>query len=488
MTAMKSDLVIIIDDREWVPEVLRNIVGHRRFGDITLRRRKLYHTLVDSLPISMRDNVFHLIQNDDCKTLHDLFSASKTRISAFVISTRAAFPDSGDLEKLVLRLPYAYENFTDKRFQPLLAYFYDMHDLIVMWDLFSCSPITRWEKFWNDEAQLEVNRPIDLAKISDFLQYSSGSTETRHFNSVKIDSLYYTKSSEDRNKMKAEYCFYHLASERMKPWFVETFDFKEDNDQSSYRMMRYYFADAALQWIHNAFTEETFLPFIQRIMAFLSDRPQKAVDRDEMLQTTRELYVNKVEKRIKQFLDSHLGQKINLQLSASDAEFEIKHLQSRYLDIYRSLEKKLLLDSLSFGHGDPCFSNILYDQTHHFLKFIDPKGAVREEQLWTHPFYDICKISHSVLGNYDFINNDLFQVSFDDKNRLCLDLKCPDNQKLKNIFIEEIKKQKLDIKLIRLCEASLFLSMLPLHLDHPNKVMAFILTAKKILDEVQGEQ
>ena len=107
--------------------------------------------------------------------------------------------------------------------------------------------------------------------------------------------------------------------------------------------------------------------------------------------------------------------------------------------------------------------------------------------MWTHPFYDLCKISHSVLGNYDFINNDLFQVSFDDKNRLRLDLKCPDNQKLKNIFIEEIKKQKLDIKLIRLCEASLFLSMLPLHLDHPNKVMAFILTAKKILDEVQGE-
>ena len=96
--------------------------------------------------------------------------------------------------------------------------------------------MTQWEKFWNDEAQLEVNRPIDLAKISDFLQYSSGSTETRHFNNVKIDSLYYTKSSHDRNKMKAEYCFYHLASERMKPWFVETFDFKEDNDQSGFTM------------------------------------------------------------------------------------------------------------------------------------------------------------------------------------------------------------------------------------------------------------
>ena len=101
MTAMKSDLVIIIDDREWVPEVLRNIVGHRRFGDITLRRRKLYHTLVDSLPKPMQDDVFHLTQNDDCKALHDLFSASKTRISAFIISTRAAFPDSSELEKLV---------------------------------------------------------------------------------------------------------------------------------------------------------------------------------------------------------------------------------------------------------------------------------------------------------------------------------------------------------------------------------------------------
>ncbi len=143
---------------------------------------------------------------------------------------------------------------------------------------------------------------------------------------------------------------------------------------------------------------------------------------------------------------------------------------------------------MSFGHGDPCFSNILYDQTHHFLKFIDPKGAVEEKQLWTHPIYDLCKISHSILGDYDFINNDLFQVSFDHNNSLKLTAGTAYNNELKSIFLNELDKRKIDVKIMRLCEASLFLSMLPLHSDHPNKVMAFILTAKKILDEVECER
>jgi hypothetical protein len=39
---------------------------------------------------------------------------------------------------------------------------------------------------------------------------------------------------------------------------------------------------------------------------------------------------------------------------------------------------------------------------------------------------------------------------------------------------------------MRLGEASLFLSMLPLHIDYPNKVIAFMLKASQILDEVEG--
>lgn len=44
-----------------------------------------------------------------------------------------------------------------------------------------------------------------------------------------------------------------------------------------------------------------------------------------------------------------------------------------------------------------------------------------------------------------------------------------------------------DVRVMRLGEASLFLSMLPLHMDYPNKVIAFMLKARQLLDEVAGE-
>ena len=41
--------------------------------------------------------------------------------------------------------------------------------------------------------------------------------------------------------------------------------------------------------------------------------------------------------------------------------------------------------------------------------------------------------------------------------------------------------------MVRIYEASLFISMLPLHIDNPYKVYGFILNAIRILQEVENE-
>jgi hypothetical protein len=143
---------------------------------------------------------------------------------------------------------------------------------------------------------------------------------------------------------------------------------------------------------------------------------------------------------------------------------------------------------MAVGHGDPCFSNILYDQQRYLLKLIDPKGATTEADLWTHPLYDICKVSHSVLGDYDFINSGLYRVGFTDSNDLLLHLEHTNHPALKQQFLRQLRKLGIDPRVVRLGEASLFLSMLPLHSDHPNKVMAFMLRARQILDEVEHDK
>ena len=54
-------------------------------------------------------------------------------------------------------------------------------------------------------------------------------------------------------------------------------------------------------------------------------------------------------------------------------------------------------------------------------------------------------------------------------------------------WVERIKLVKecgYDMEVIRVCEISLFLSMLPLHIDIPSKVFAFILNAINMMKEL----
>ena len=52
------------------------------------------------------------------------------------------------------------------------------------------------------------------------------------------------------------------------------------------------------------------------------------------------------------------------------------------------------------SHGDLCMSNILWSDEMNIIKFIDPKGS---EYMMLDEYYDIAKLSHSIVGNYDQI-------------------------------------------------------------------------------------
>ena len=61
------------------------------------------------------------------------------------------------------------------------------------------------------------------------------------------------------------------------------------------------------------------------------------------------------------------------------------------------------------------------------------------------------------------------------------------NQLYQNLFKMKLEENGYDYQLVRLYEASLFLSMLPLHIDAPYKVLGFILNAEKILEELSED-
>ena len=111
---------------------------------------------------------------------------------------------------------------------------------------------------------------------------------------------------------------------------------------------------------------------------------------------------------------------------------------------------------------------------------IDPKG---DQHSYLPSIYDIAKLSHSILGGYDYIINQKSTIEFDSnmKARSQIDI----SNKNISVFKKFLGNLNVDYRHVRLVEASLFLSMLPLHIEDKRKVFLLAIRGVEILKNVQ---
>ena len=189
-------------------------------------------------------------------------------------------------------------------------------------------------------------------------------------------------------------------------------DYKEDDEKASYTMERLHMTDLAIKWVHGSMEKSEFEALMDKYFYFFKCRHSKDCTDEEYQKMADELYISKVNSRIEDLKRLPEYQKIATLLSNTD-NLSIDILLERYFTLKDKIEaRNKYKKELVIGHGDPCFANTLYNKSTQTLKFIDPKRASKEEDLWTNPYYDIAKLSHSVCGKYDFFNNG---INSDDK-------------------------------------------------------------------------
>jgi aminoglycoside phosphotransferase (APT) family kinase protein len=116
-------------------------------------------------------------------------------------------------------------------------------------------------------------------------------------------------------------------------------------------------------------------------------------------------------------------------------------------------------------HGDPVFSNILYD-TSLDIKFIDMRGKLSNTHtILGDPCYDLAKIYQSLMG-YDFVLNDRRIVR---------------NTELIDIFEQHVNNYGLSMKTIKQMTGCLYVSLVPLH-DN-DKCVKYLELGQKLLEE-----
>lgn len=328
---------------------------------------------------------------------------------------------------------------------------------------------------------------MDLSVRANFLTFITGGFDARFFNALAGDEYTVTKRSAKREKIKAEYEFYYLLPDTMKMWFVMPYDYKEDENGASYTMERFHMTDIAIRFVHGAVSVEELKDILDKLFYFINLRSTKPVDAGEGRKIADELYIGKLEDRMEELKKYKEYDHFDQMVAMGTAYEGIKEVVKRYESLYEKFAggNKRVYNKLAVGHGDLCFSNILYSREAEILKLIDPKGAAREEDLYTDPYYDLAKLSHSICGCYDFFNSGLYEVSI--KRDLKLELSIDVNaEPYVEVFREYLERNGFDYGLVRLYEASLFLSMLPYHMDQPGKVFGFLLNAIRILDEVEA--
>jgi hypothetical protein len=290
--------------------------------------------------------------------------------------------------------------------------------------------------------------------------------KTRFFNSIRLESDILIKSSHKTEKIIAEYFFYYLAPSKLKPYLVKPTDLIVSNGEASYKMKNYNVPDMANLYINEDITEENFIKLMSNIENILNIGDKKFGS----IEDSHNLVIEKTRKRIEELRSSSWENLYKIDVD------EIQELLYKQFTLNIN-KKNIFLKKIS--HGDLCLSNILfYDNT---IKLVDPRGALCTEDLYVDEYYDIAKLSHSVIYGYDYINYGLYEIINNNvvfKN---------DIKRFSNIFYDMMKRKEIDLNLLDIYVASLFISMVPLHLEDENKIAAFLITAKNILLNLEKE-
>lgn len=485
---MSQRFHVIIDDREPPPPEVQRLSGDVHFGDLLRRRRRYLDELVAAA--SEADDTTVLRSDDEAEGLARRIEAARGEGLWLRLPTGIAPLNLSGLRFLIGKLRYALEPML---LTPVVE---DDAPLVV----FARQAVALLRAENSGDRRAEVLRIaqgaarvshevafVDLRDPAALGQFLSGATEPRAFNQLSAERGVYVKSSTDIAKMRAEHGVYALARPEMQRFLLPTFGYEEDGQTARYRMENLRVPDAALQFVLGTFSETQFAHLLDQVFAFIAARDRDAVGRDAVEQKGRVQILDKLFVRLERLARTEAGVKIEAMLVAGGVPGGVNGLTERAVTLIERALQRHGSDYLAFSHGDPCLSNILFDARTGLFRLIDPRGATVRDEAMMHPLYDLAKLSHSILGGYDFVNNDLFAVAVGADMGLDLQLhRGGPRDWMQAAFRERLAQEGWDVAQVRAVEASLFLSMLPLHLDHAKKPLGFCLITRRILDELEA--
>lgn len=304
--------------------------------------------------------------------------------------------------------------------------------------------------------------------------------KSRYYNKVEDLGDFVKKSSGNVKKLKEEMAFYFNLPKSLADHFPKIQHYGGSGNVDFFYCMQKIEGNTASDDFINNFYLSKSCPdeLLTAAFSFLNKRPRASQSSED---SCNFLYIDKVKSRHNAFKDSDIYYKMIKSPVYSSFIWKYNDLYDAYINLINRMF--VPSDYVVYQHGDFCLTNMF--MTNSGLKLIDPMGYDEKYRNMHDPLYDVAKLSHSILGNYDRIINDHFDIVLKDGDfDFALKIIGQDTY-MKQDFKIRLNAQNIDYDQVRIREASLFLSMLSLHPESPRRIAAFILQADLIIKELE---
>ena len=334
---------------------------------------------------------------------------------------------------------------------------------------------------------VEYKNWYDCGHSNTYFRTKKEFTTEREFNDLKISDYSVTKTSNNTTKINAELNWFNNLPKELKKFIPSIIDYGyNENGLAFYEIEFYPYSNLSELYVFGNNESYVWRKIISKIFEFIEISSKISVDKIAVdFNSIINLYEKKTYERLNDYsektgVDLNSKWKINNQITPSINDI-VKILLTRI--------KKFDTEFYQIIHGDLCFSNILYSFRNQTIKVIDPRGLDEKgnRTVFGDLRYDLSKLTHSIIGLYDFIIAGRFEYS--ENSSYDINFKIYKSRNIKKIQKNFFKinfngKSLKDYNVLEI-QILLFLSMLPLHSDNPNRQKALLVNALRLFNDLK---
>ena len=323
---------------------------------------------------------------------------------------------------------------------------------------------------------------LDFGHVNTYYRSKAEHTTQRAFNELTINSRWIEKASVKNDKIAAEAHWFATLPDQLRGYIPQYLGSNTEKGKVCYRLEYLHLTALNELFVFAQLPSKVWQQILMGCIEFLQQCTQHNANASVTTNGLDVLFGDKTYQRLEEFFNSE-SISLDTKWQFDDQPITLRQVLNKSTQHLPSGREKM-----SVLHGDFCFSNILYDFRAGKVKTIDPRGMTPDgkKTLYGDISYDLAKLSHSILGLYDWIIAGYYDVNIEG-NRIELNIaNSGQHKETQQAFIELVEQNfALTAKNLYAMQIQLFLSMLPLHADDKNRQKALFANAFRLYQILQ---